>query len=235
MWPRSTSSSGQPPSSRASRPSNGSSSSSSLTYQPYAAAQAPYYAVASSSTAAPTGYYAAIPDSSQPSYPVTGSDPRFGAVSAQYPPTMVARYPTPQACPSAPAPISEQDFDTFLKTGFVPNPMFSQVLPATQPASSSGRSSSSSRSSAAAPQADYVASSSQSGVRRGSELDDPWEEMNRYCRCPDRTKKPLRHWETVCSYNPSKQKFYCDLTGCTNRQGFKTKGSLERHQKTVLH
>ncbi|KAG8908553.1 hypothetical protein FRC01_007351, partial [Tulasnella sp. 417] len=232
MWPRSTSSSGQTPSSRASRSSNGSSSSSSSTYQPYAAAQAPYYAVASSSAAAPAGYYAAVPGASQPGYPIAGSDPRFGAVPAQYPPAMMAQYPSPQAYPSAPAPISEQDFDTFLKTGFIPNPTFSQVLPATQPTPSSGRGASSSRSSATAPQANYIASSSQGGTRRGSELDDLWEEMNRYCRCPDRTQKPLRHWETVCPYNPTKQTFYCDLPGCTNRQGFKTKWSLERHQKT---
>ncbi|KIO17771.1 hypothetical protein M407DRAFT_167688 [Tulasnella calospora MUT 4182] len=147
----------------------------------------------------------------------------------------MVQYPTPQAHPPPPTPISQQDFEVFVETGWVPNPTYSQVLPVTQPTSSSGRSSSSSRSSATTPQANYVASSSQSGTRRGSELDELWEEMNRHCRCADRTQKPLRHWETVCPYNPGKQTFYCDLPGCTNRQGFKTKWSLERHQKTVVH
>ncbi|KAG8913378.1 hypothetical protein FRC00_002531 [Tulasnella sp. 408] len=235
MWPRSTNPSGQTPSSRTSRSSNGSPSSSSSANPVYPAAQTPYYAVASSSTVAPAGYYAVAPGSSQPGYPMAGSDPRLGAVPAQYPPNMMAQYQNPQAYPSAPAPISEQDFDTFLKTGFIPIPTFSQVLPATQPTLSSGRTSSSSRSSAATPQPNNVPSSSQGGTRPGSELDELWEEMNRYCRCADRTQKPLRHWETVCPYNPKKQTFYCDLPGCTNRQGFKTKWSLERHQKTVLH
>lgn len=235
MLPRSTDPSGQPPSSRTSRSSNGSPSSSSSAYPAYPAAQTPYYAVAPSSTVAPAGYYAVAPGSSQPGYPMAGSDPRLGAVPAQYPPNMMAQYPTPQAYPYALAPISEQDFDTLLRTCFIPNPTISQVLPATQPISSSGRTSSSSQSSAATPQSNYVPSSIQGGMRPGSELDEVWEEMNRYCRCADRTQKPLRHWETVCPYNPNKQMFFCDLPGCTNRQGFKTKWSLERHQKTVLH
>lgn len=238
MWPRSSASSSQPSSSRASRSSaaQSSASSSSSSYVSSAGAQTPYNAAPPPLAAGQSRYYAAVPAASQPIYPVAGTDPRLGAGPGQYPPNMMTQYGNTQGYPSAPAPISEEAWRRFLETGFIPNPTYPQVTPAPLAPSSSGRpSSSSSRSSAAVAQASYVPSSSQSGTRRGTELDDLWEEMNRNCRCPDRTQKPLRHWETVCPYNSTKQTYYCDLPGCTNRQGFKTKWSLERHQKTVLH
>ncbi|KAG8955601.1 hypothetical protein FRC04_007592 [Tulasnella sp. 424] len=235
MWPRSSASGSQPSSSRASRSSAAqSSASSSSSYVSSAGPQAPYYAAPPPLTAPQSNYYVAVPAASQPLYPVAGTDPRLGAGPGQYPPNMMQQYANAQGHPSAPGPISEEAWRRFLETGFIPNPTYQQVTPAPLAPSSSGRPSSS-RSSATIAQASYVPSSSQSGTRRGSELDDLWEEMNRYCRCPDRTQKPLRHWETVCPYNPNKQTYYCDLPGCTNRQGFKTKWSLERHQKTVLH
>ncbi|KAG8955607.1 hypothetical protein FRC04_007598 [Tulasnella sp. 424] len=47
------------------------------------------------------------------------------------------------------------------------------------------------------------------------------------CRCPNKSKKPMRHWRTACPYNPNPSTIDCDVCGRT----FTRKQNMERHKK----
>ncbi|KIO19532.1 hypothetical protein M407DRAFT_222748 [Tulasnella calospora MUT 4182] len=71
---------------------------------------------------------------------------------------------------------------------------------------------------------------------REEEIRQGWIDLDRYCRCKDRTKKPLRHWEDQCPFNLNKRPpLYCDLPGCQNEVGFRTPYNLRRHQETASY
>ncbi|KAG8908552.1 hypothetical protein FRC01_007350 [Tulasnella sp. 417] len=80
-----------------------------------------------------------------------------------------------------------------------------------------------------------VQSPSQSS-HRNEEIQQAWIDLERYCRCKDRTKKPLRHWEDQCRFNVNKRPLlYCKLPGCQNETGFRTDWNLRRHQDTASY
>ncbi|KIO17742.1 hypothetical protein M407DRAFT_246653 [Tulasnella calospora MUT 4182] len=71
---------------------------------------------------------------------------------------------------------------------------------------------------------------------RAEEIRQGWIDLKRYCRCKDRTKKPLRHWEDQCPSNLSKRPpLYCNLPDCQNEGGFRTAYNLGRHQETASY
>ncbi|KAG9041995.1 hypothetical protein FS837_011463 [Tulasnella sp. UAMH 9824] len=71
---------------------------------------------------------------------------------------------------------------------------------------------------------------------RDEEIRQAWIDLDRYCRCKDRTKKPLRHWEDQCPYNLNKRPLlYCKLPGCQNKVGFRTLHNLRRHQENASY
>ncbi|KAG8905536.1 hypothetical protein FRC00_013193 [Tulasnella sp. 408] len=71
---------------------------------------------------------------------------------------------------------------------------------------------------------------------RNEEIRQAWIDLERYCCCKDRTKKPLRHWEDQCPYNFNKRPLlYCELLDCQNKVGFRTLYNLRRHQENASY
>ncbi|KAG8955598.1 hypothetical protein FRC04_007589 [Tulasnella sp. 424] len=71
---------------------------------------------------------------------------------------------------------------------------------------------------------------------RDEEIRQALIDLESSCRCDDREKKVLRHWEYHCPSNPNKQPpLRCDLLNCKNRDGFLNRWNLRRHQETASY